>query len=488
MKCHGCVLRELPAGFYTISVTRTGYVPQVYATSRASAATPIALATGQQVANVNFALVAGGYLTGRIMDEDGTPFGGAEVDALVTRRQNGTDTLLSVAKAQTDDRGEFRLFGLAPGEYYISAGDPAFGAVSTPKGVLRYSPTYFPGVAFADQARPVVLTGTGEPPRVEFRLKLVPPARVTGKLTSPDNRPMLSAAIIMSPREGEGLPMVPPEDPNLLPDGTFSFGQVVPGNYQIRARGEADATGAALFAVYSLQVNGNDVDNIQMALRPGAVLNGWLTVETKRGVKPPVMPQALVRAPFIDGNSFGDALTGHVRPDLTFALRGLMPGEHQVVIDGLPPGWALKSVIYQGIDITDRKFKVSGREELRDVRVTIAEVMGQAAGVVQNARNLPVANTGVLIFPSTEFFWMRTNRRMRIAYTDREGRFTVTGLPTGQYLAVASLAADESDLGRRDRLLGWQPLATPFQIASDESRATLQLSLVSQPAPPGRRQ
>jgi hypothetical protein len=477
-------LSELPAGSYSLSVIRTGYAPQVYATGRASVSTPIVVANGQHVANVDFALVPGGYIAGRILDEDGTPFAGAEVDALVTRSENGADTLFSVSTAQTDDRGEFRLFGLAPGQYYISAGDPAFRAVSTPKGVVRYSPTYFPGVPFADQARAVVLTGTGEAPRVEFRLKLVPPARVAGRLLTPDNRPMFSAAIIMSPREGQGVPMVPPEDPQLLPDGTFSFGQVVPGNYQIRARGQSDAAGGTLFAVYTLQVLGNDVENIQMTLQPGASLSGWLTVETRRGVKPPLLPLARVRAPFIDGNSFGDALTGHVLPDGTFALRGLMTGEHQLVVDGLPPPWVLKSVIYKGNDITDRKFRVTGREEFRDVRVTITEVMGEAAGVVQNARDLPVANTGVLIFPTADLFWMRTNRRMRIAYTDREGRFTVTGLPAGQYLAVASLGVDESDLGRRDRLTGWLPLATPFQIASDEARATLKLSIVSQPASP----
>lgn len=475
-------LSDLPAGSYTITVTRTGYVPQAYATGRASIATPIVVADGQQVPNINFALVSGGHITGRILDEDGTPFAGAEVDALVTRSENGADSLFSVATAQTDDRGEFRLFGLAPGQYYVSAGDPAFSAVSTPKGVVRYSPTYFPGVPFADQARAVVLTGTGEPPRVEFQLKLVPPARVAGKLLTPDDKPMFSAAIIMSPLEGQGVPMVPPEDPQLLPDGRFSFGQVVPGNYQIRARGQTDAAGAALFAVYSIQVVGNDIDNIQMPLRPGAVLKGWLTVETRRGAKPPPVPLARVRAPFVDGSSFGDALTGDVQPDGTFALRGLMTGEHQLVVDGLPADFALKSVLYRGSDITDRTFRVSGPEEFRDVRVTVTDLLGQVTGVVENARHQRVANTGVLIFPSADLFWLRTNRRMRIAYTDREGRFTVPGLPTGEYLAVASLAVDESDLGRRNRLLGWQRLATPFLIASDEARATLTLSIVAPPA------
>ena len=56
------------------------------------------------------------------------------------------------------------------------------------------------------------------------------------------------------------------------------------------------------------------------------------------------------------------------------------------------------------------------------------------------------------------------------------------GLPAGEYLAVASLAVDESDLGRRDRLTAWQRLATPFALASDEARADVTLPLVAPPA------
>ena len=477
-------LGDLPAGSYTVTVTRTGFAPQIYSTGRAITASPITLAAGQQAGGIDFALVPGGYISGRIMDEDGTPFAGAIVDALVTRSDNGTDTLFSVSTSQTDDRGEFRLFGLAPGQYYVSASDPAFRAVSTPKGVLHYSPTYHPGVPFADQARAVVLTGTGEPPRVEFRLRLVPPARVSGQLVASDGRELFSAAIIMSPLEGEGVPMVPPEDPSLLPNGQFSFGRVVPGHYQIRARGQTDATGAALFAVFSIQILGNDTEGIQMVLRPGALLDGRLIVESRRGTKPPPFPSIRVRAPFIDGNSFGDALTGTVQMNGSFALRGLMKGPHQLVLDGLSPPWVLKSVQFRGSDITDQQLDIREREQFRDVRITISDAASEVTGVVRNARQLPVANTGVIVFPKVPLFWMRTNRRMRIAYTDREGRFVVQGLPAGEYLAVASLAVDESDLGRRDRLMAWQPLATPFALANDEARTTVTLPLIAPPPAP----
>jgi Carboxypeptidase regulatory-like domain len=475
-------LAELPAGSYTVSVTRSGFAPQTHSKGRSITPAPIVVAPGQQVAT-DFALVPSGFIAGRILDEDGTPFAGAAVDALVTRTESGTDTLLSVSTSQTDDRGEFRLFGLVPGQYYISASDPAFRSVSTPKGVQNYSPTYYPGVAFPDQARTVVVTGTGEPPRVEFRLKIVPPARVSGQLVTSDGKQLFSAAIIMSPFEGEGAPIVPPEDPRLLPDGTFSFGQVVPGHYEIRARGQTDAAGAALFAVYTLTIEGHDVTDVQMILRRGGVLDGRVIVESRIGTRPPPLPSIRVRAPFTNGNSFGDALTGTVQADGTFALRGLMKGAHQLVLDGLRPPWVVKSVLFRGTNITDQQFDVTEHEQFREVRITITDAASEVSGLVRNARNLPVANTGVLVFPRAAIFWMRTNRRMRVTYTDREGRFTIPGLPAGEYLAVASLAVDESDLGRRDRLSAWERLATPFALDADDGRATVALQIVAPPAP-----
>jgi len=470
-------ITDLPAGAYTVSATRTGYAPQSYGQGRNINGTPITV-TNTQVGNIDMALVPGGSIVGRILDEDGTPFGGAVVDALVARYDNGADTLFSVASTLTDDRGEFRLFGLAPGQYYVSAADPAFHAVSTPKGVLHYSPTYFPGVPFADQARLVVVTGTGESPKVEFRLTLVPPARVSGQLLAYDARQLLSGAVIMSPLEGEGVPMVPPEDISIQSDGHFSFGQVVPGRYQIRARGQTDPVGAALFGVFSIEILGVDIDGIRVTLRPGAMLEGSLIVESKHGTKPPPLQTIRVRAPFTDGNSFGDSLTGTVQLDGTFALRGTMKGSHQLVLDGLQPPWVLKSIVYHGTDITDLQLDVSEKEQFRDVRVTITDAGSEVTGVVLNPRKLPVANTGVLVFARVPLFWMRTNRRMRIAYTDHEGRFSVPGLPAGEYVAVASATVDETDLGRRDRLLAWQDLGTSFRLDGDDARATVKLQVV----------
>ena len=133
-------LTDLPAGSYTVSVTRTGYAPQTWGHGRSLAGTPIGLGSGQQLPAIDFALVQGATIVGRVMDEDGSPLAGADVEALVNRFEGGADALFSVARAQTDDRGEFRLFGLAPGRYFVSAADPAIRSTCPPSTSFMAGP------------------------------------------------------------------------------------------------------------------------------------------------------------------------------------------------------------------------------------------------------------------------------------------------------------------------------------------------------------
>ena len=478
---------DLPAGTYTVSASRTGYATQVYGQGRSMSGTPVTLGAGQRVANIDLALVPGGVIAGRILDEDGSPFAGAAVEALVTRTEAGTNTLFSMATGQTDDRGEFRLFGLGPGEYYVSAEDPAFRTISSARDVLHYSPTYYPGTPFADQAKRITIAGTAESPRIEFRIRLVPPARVSGRLIAYDGKPLLSGTVIMSPVEGQGVPIPPPADITILPDGGFVFGHVVPDRYQIRALGQSDPAGAALFAVFTADVMGTDVQGISMTLRPGALVDGRVAVDAKHTTKPPMLSTLRVRAPFTDGSAFGDALTGTVQPDGTFEIRGVMSGAHQFVLDGLQPPWVVKTVMLHGSDVTDLEVPVAERDQLHDLRITIAEAASEVSGIVQNARNVPIANMGVMVYPKVPLFWRRTSRRMRVTFTDRDGRFSVPGLPAGEYLAVASSTIDETDFGHRERLQALQAYAVPFRLATDDARATVTLHIAPILAPSATR-
>jgi hypothetical protein len=417
-------------------------------------------------------------LAGRILDEDGAPLAGALVEALVPRFEKAQRALVPAASARTDDRGEFRLTGLAPGRYYVSARDPAFSNITNESGAVKYGPTFFPGVSSVSEARALVVGDTGESSHVEFRLKRVPPARVSGRIYALDGRPLLSGAVILSPADNDGVPVVAPEDVRIAPDGAFSFGGVPPGHYRISARGETSVKGLGLFATFGLIVEGRDIDNVQMTLRPGASLEGELTLEREHATQAPVLSTLRVRAPLPDGSGFDEALTGGVQSNGKFVLRGLMTGDHQITVEGLPSPWVVKSVLLRGRDVADVGIELLEGQQLRGARITITDRASEVSGRVRD-RGAPVADAAVLLYSVAPQFWVRAHRRMRMTRTDADGRFTVRGLPEGEYLAIASGAIDEGDLGRRELLESIRSRATPVSVSGPDARVTIELAFLA---------
>ena len=444
---------KLPAGAYTVHASASGYAAQFHGQRPTGLPTPVTIADGQPLATIDIDLPSAGVIVGRVLDEDQRPFAGATVEALVPRTENRQPTLVPIASAVTDDRGDFRLTGLAEGQYYVSAFDPAFAEVGDDTGPLRYSATYYPGVVFAEEARRVSVTPGSEPKTpIIFALKIVRPARISGTITTPERRQLTSGAVLMAPVRGEGLTAVPSDDVRIDPRGAFTFGNVPPGHYQILARAETDPKAAALFATFRLVVSGRDIDDVALTLLPGALVEG--TVAFEPSVKPAAGTLAglRVRAPFADGLTFGDVPSGEVAPDGRYRIRGVMSGRHFITVEGLPYPWVVKDVKWRDRDITDSAIDVDPRQVLDGVRVTLTDVANELSGTVRDARGRLVHEALVMVVPAAPQFWSRAGRRFALRRTDREGQYHVRGLPAGEYRAVASLDLDESDFHRRGLL------------------------------------
>jgi hypothetical protein len=470
--------RNLPAGAYSVTVTRTGFAAGRFGERRATAPATVPVDDGQRVTGIDVALAPAGVIAGQILDEDNQPFGGARVDALVSRQESGQQTLVSVATAESDDRGNFRLAGLPAGEYYVSAFDPAFANVGDETGALTYTATYYPGTPLVEQATRVPVVPGVEPSRnVVFSLRIVRPARVSGHLATIDRRQLISGAVIMSPVEGAGLVAVASRDVVILPDGTFAFRNVTPGRYQIRARGEVDPGGTALFATFTVAVDGRDVDGLSLTLSPGASVDGSLAVEAVSSPRPLSYAGIRVRAPFADGTSFGDSSTGDVGPDGSFRIRGLMAGSHVITVEGLEYPWVLKSVTHRGQPITDLPFDVESRQEFRDVRVTITDATTDVSGVVRTDTGRAAVDAIVLVIPSSQQFWTRMSRRFGLLRTDASGRYRIRGLPAGEYRALATYDLDESEATRREILQEIVGQGVPISL-KDRERRTLDIPLL----------
>jgi hypothetical protein len=259
---------------------------------------------------------------------------------------------------------------------------------------------------------------------------------------------LINGAVIMNPAQDEGP--VAAVDAMIFPDGSFVFSNVPPGTYQIRALAQTEPGGTPLFALFRIAVQATDMDHVDLTLAPGASASGTVNVDAARGARPPAFSDMRVRAPFADGSSFGEALTGGVLRDGSFAIRGVMTGPHLFIVEGLPHPWVLKSVMHRGQDITDAGIQADSRQRFDDVRITITNVASEVSGTVRDKDGRGVAGALVVFVPVPQQFWALVSRRFGRLRTDAAGHYLVRGLPPGDYRAAASLELDDRDAYRPD--------------------------------------
>lgn len=252
----------------------------------------------------------------------------------------------------------------------------------------------------------------------------------------------------MIPAQDEGP--VAAVDAMIRPDGSFVFSNVPPGTYQIRAMAQTDRGGPPLFALLRIAVRAADMEQVHLTLAPGASVSGKVDVEAEPGAKPPGFSGVRVRAPFTDGSSFGEALTGDVLRDGSFAIRGVMTGPHLFIVEGLPHPWVLKGVMHRGQDITDTGIQADSLRRFDDVRVIITNVASDVSGTVRDRDGRPVAGALVMFVPVPQQFWAPIGRRFGRPRTDAAGQYRVRALPPGNYRVAASLALDDRDAYRPD--------------------------------------
>lgn len=455
-------LGNLPAATYNVTAAKAGFVDAVYGQRRAlRAGTPVRLADGQLLANVDFKLPRGGVITGRLGDEDGEPLARALVSVMRYQYVRGERQLMAAGADQTDDRGEYRVFGLPPGEYYVSAtagglidqiirGAVEAGAPPPGEAVenVGYAPTYYPGAISASAATRVKLELGQEAAGIDFQVRLVTLATVSGVVTGGN------AMVVLAPegatlgggggRGGRGglteiatvfLRGTQPMRAATQADGTFAIRNVPPGNYTVVARSN-DGSGSPRTAVQAVAVMGGDVQ-VALAPVPGVSLSGAVTLEASGGALPRgfggfrVNPAPIGAAIALPRGGRGGA------PDERglFTIADLMPGRYLLRATG-PRGWTMKSVFVDGHDVTDEAIDITG-DPVAGVNVIFTDRIATIAGTVRDGRGGAAANASVIVFADDERLWHPQSRHIAAARTDANGAYRVTGLPPGRYLATA---------------------------------------------------
>lgn len=454
----GFRIENIVPGRYRLFAERAGY-QEIGKNRRPSEGRVLALTAGQEIKDLVIRVQAAAVVEGRITDEDGDPLPDANVAVLRQTFVSGRSHWEQAGAERTNDLGEYRISGLAAGNYFVSVTPPPdfrtlieesgtapaapHGAAAEKPAPAAYQTTYYPGATERGQAAPIQLHG-GEDFPVNLSLTPRPSLTIRGSVV---NMPAGASAAIMLESRDLGLTL---NGGDVHKDGSFEIRDVSPGAYAIVAT--VENAPAPMMAFQALQVTSANVEGLQLAPQAGSSIQGRLRMEgvvANSGNARPDPSQMFLLLRSADGYDdvlpafsmgAGSFTLAHVRADGSFEWRNVPAGHYfvQIADASAMPDWFLKSVAAGGRDVADSGFSASGGAIALDL---VASGNGAVAdGVAANSKDEPIADAVVVAVPEARF---RSHPdRYRKAVTDQRGRFMLRGLPPGDYTILAWESVD----------------------------------------------
>jgi hypothetical protein len=461
----------LAPGSYRLWVERSGFARQVYgALSPAGEGTTLTLAPGQQLRQITFRVVPLGAIAGRVSDEDGDPVTGAGIQVLRFSHANGRRQLISVAGASSNDRGEYRVFGLRAGLYLLRTSVPS-APISRPIETVAlipeaqdpYAAVYYPGVLEVDSASPISLAEGSELADVDFQLHKVRAVTVRGHLLSPAEKFSASQIqVVLAHNEGNVASYIDRASAFVDPaTGKFEIRGVSPGSYLLVA--SQLASGRALGGRVPVEVSATAApEDVTAALTPAFDIIGSVEVE---GAPRGSVPGLAVRLLPSEGLALGPQPASKVAGDGSIRLSGVTPGLWTLVIDSLPEGLWVKTESFASSEVVAGELNVneSARGQLR---IVLANNGAQISGTVA-ADAQPCRATVVLVPAVPE---LRSAHQMyRITNSTERGAFTLKGVRPGSYKLFAFQEIEPYEWLDPEQLKMVEAMGEPITVSAGEN-------------------
>ena len=472
-------IKELPTGRYNVTAMKGGFVMGQFGQRRpGEPGTPIDLSDGQTAEKVNFVLSRGSVIAGRIVDDGGEPVSATQVAAVRYQFISGSRRLVPAggegSTDRTDDQGNFRLFGLPPGDYYISANNrqnmmmmPGMNNTESE----AFAPTYFPGTPNVSEATRVTVKAAQEMTGANFALIVARMARVRGRAINSRGEAVTGAMMMMMSDE----PMMMSMNMNnamVAGDGTFQFANIPPGRYNLQVRPSGMPSPTSEFATMKVVVGNDDIDNLILSTSVGATARGVVrtddgSVPTFRADQVSIFPSPADPSPMMVNPG-----QNRINEDFTFELTGLSDRRLLRANVGQNLGWYLKAVMLDGDDVTDSGVEFTPGRSYDGLQIVFSQKTTDLSGLVIDDRGKPVLDATVVIFPANKDRWTYSSRYVRSLRPDTNGKYNIKSLPASEdYLIIAVQNLESGQGSDPDFLARAREEAQSFTLNDGETKA-----------------
>jgi Carboxypeptidase regulatory-like domain len=472
-------LRDLPAGRWQLSASKAGFITLQFGQRRPfESGRPIEVGEGETMSRADFSLPRGAAITGRVTDEFGDPVASARVVVMRYQAFQGTRRLVPAGFGdETDDTGAYRLYGIAPGDYYVSATLRAQGFMADSDDSTGYAPTYYPGTGNVAEAQRVPVGLGQEITNISFALLPTKTVRVTGTVIDSHGERLTNGFVMLQESMDAAVPGVmfmSRGGGRIRPDGSFTISNVSPGSYSLMVNAGGGPDGES--AVVSVTVGNEDLSGLNLVTGKGASLSGRIAAAAGSTGEPPLAGLQVFAQPARFEPMMG-AAPARVESDGTFRVTGLR-GRRLFRVNGLPPTWVVHAVRLNGQDVTDTGVEFKGEASGEGLEIVLTDRVSEINGKVTTERGEPTREYTVVVFPEDNAKWTFPSRYVRAARADQEGLFKIRGLPPEErYLAVAVDYLEEGEGGDPQFLGDIKERATRVSLGEGEVKA-LDLKLI----------
>jgi hypothetical protein len=436
---------------------------------------PITLTAGQKVSDVTLRMSRTASISGRVLDADGDPAVFASILAFrISYREGGERKVEIVQSVLTDDHGDFRIFWLTPGKYYLSAmpieprryglplsyssrfggaqylASPMLGYRTLESGEIveeTWVPIYYPGTTDIRAARQITLEAgqnfnvglsTAESPRRTLQ--------VSGVVLDQNGQPLPGAVVDLTPRKSDGHSVVLPRA-QTGDDGRFTIHGVLPGSYLMYVSGDGTRgpvpgtrvlTGNAgpgpnlLTAALSVEVSATGVPELKIQTVPALAIPWQATIEGSATNSALNLRVSVTRDPNVAGAQ--NSATPVNQPGGNI-LRNVGFGDYRVNIAQLPQNAFVRSIRLGSQDVLKDGLHVSA--EARDPLEIVLGAKGAVVdGVVVSGVDRRVSSATVVLLPELSQRETRLDL-FKTATSSVDGKFHFEGIAPGTYRIFA---------------------------------------------------